>query len=578
MLIALLAYLGGMLTIVSPCILPVLPFVFARGDQPFVRGALPMLAGMALTFAVVASLAAIGGGWVVRANELGRWAALVLLGLFGLALIFPALSDRATRPLVAWGSRLSETAGKSGRTGLGSSLLLGVATGLLWAPCAGPILGIIFTTAAIQGASASTSLLLLAYALGAATSLALALLVGGRIFQRMKKSLRASEWLKRGLGVAVLVGVSAIALGLDTRVLAKLSTAQTSSLETGLAKALGVDMGPASSKLRRSGDGQLILPVEGELPELFGLGPWLNSEPLDLQKLRGKVVLVDFWTYSCINCLRSIPHVRAWHERYAKDGLVVIGVHAPEFAFERNPENVLQAVRELDIRYPVALDNQFKLWRALRNNYWPAHYFIDSYGRIRHHHFGEGSYDLSEEVIRQLLTEAGRPPAMARRGRIRLEGAEVAANLATLRSPETYTGYGRADRFVSPGGLVRDRSHSYSAAPLKLNDWTLEGAWTVGRQSSKLDARRGAIAYKFHARDLHLVLAAAGGKPVRFRVTLDGKPPGADAGVDINPDGSGVVTEERLYQLVRQKGPVRERTFRIEFAEPGVEAFAFTFG
>ena len=578
MLIALLAYLGGVLTIVSPCILPVLPFVFARGDQPFVRSGLPLLAGMALTFALVATLAAVGGGWVVQANEIGRWAALVLLAVFGLALIFPAIADRATRPLVAWGSRLSERAGQDGRGGIWSSALLGVATGLLWAPCAGPILGIIFTTAAIQGASASTTLLLLAYALGAATSLALALLVGGKVFQRMKKSLHATEWVKRGLGVLVLVGVTAIALGLDTRVLAQLSTAQTSSIESGLAKALGVDMGRASSEATRDQSGKLVLPVEGQLPELTGLGPWFNSEPLNLQQLRGKVVVIDFWTYSCINCLRSIPHVRQWHERYAKDGLVIIGVHAPEFAFERNPANVRRAIDDLGIEYPVALDNDYRLWRALKNNYWPAHYFVDAQGRIRHHHFGEGSYDLSEAVIRQLLTEAGHPPSAAVAGDMKLTGAEMAAAIDTLKSPETYIGYGRADRFVSPGGMLRDKRRTYSAAPLGLNQWSLEGDWTVGRQSGRLERRGGAIAYRFHARDLHLVLAAPEGKPVRFRITLDGGPPGADAGTDVKPDGSGTVTGERLYQLVRQKGPVRDRTFRIEFLDPGVEAFAFTFG
>jgi cytochrome c biogenesis protein CcdA len=238
MLLILLAYLGGVLTILSPCILPVLPFVFAKSDQPFVRSGLPLLVGMALTFALVATLAAVGGGWAVRANEIGRWVALGLLALFALTLIFPSLSDRMTRPLVALGSRMTEKTGQN--RGVGTSLLLGVATGLLWAPCAGPILGIIFTTAALKGASSSTTLLLLAYALGAATSLALALLAGGKIFSRMKKSLGAGEWIKKALGIAVLLGVAAIAAGFDTRVLASLSSAQTSGIETGLARALGV--------------------------------------------------------------------------------------------------------------------------------------------------------------------------------------------------------------------------------------------------------------------------------------------------------------------------------------------------
>jgi cytochrome c biogenesis protein CcdA/thiol-disulfide isomerase/thioredoxin len=319
---------------------------------------------MAATFAIVATLAAIGGGWAVRANQVGRWAALVLLALFGIALVFPAISDRLTRPLVALGSRLSERQ-PGEKDSIWSSAVLGIATGLLWAPCAGPILGIIFTAAALKGASASTTLLLLAYALGAATSLALALLVGGTVFARMKKSLGASERIRQVFGLLVLAGVGAIALGLDTRVLSKLSSAQTSGLESGLARTLGVSQRMDESNTRTNAMGELVLPVEGELPRLDGLGPWFNSPPLTREQLRGKVVVIDFWTYSCINCLRSLPYVKAWDEKYRKDGLVVIGVHAPEFAFEREPANVARAIADLGIRYPVALDNGYDLWRAL---------------------------------------------------------------------------------------------------------------------------------------------------------------------------------------------------------------------
>jgi cytochrome c biogenesis protein CcdA/thiol-disulfide isomerase/thioredoxin len=572
MLIALLAFFGGMLTIVSPCILPVLPFVFARADRSFTRGALPLLAGMALTFAVVATLAAVGGAWAVRANEVGRWAALLLLALFGLALVFPALSDRATRPLVALGSRLSE---RGDQESIWSSLVLGVATGLLWAPCAGPILGIIFTAAAIQGATLGTTLLLLAYALGAATSLALALLVGGRVYQRMKGSLHATEWVRRALGALVIAGVLAIALGLDTRVLAKLSSTQTNALESGIAQKLGLG-GSQQTEAKVGAGGRLELPVEGRLPSLDQLGPWINSAGLKPEQLKGKIVLIDFWTYSCINCIRSIPYVRAWHEAYADEGLVVIGIHAPEFAFERNPDNVRKAVADLGIRYPVALDNDLIVWTALKNNYWPAHYFFDAQGRQRYHHFGEGNYARSEMVIRQLLAEAGRAPKSASMAQGVTRGAEIPAAIASIRSPETYIGYGRADRFVSPGGQVRDAAKTYAAAPLELNDWSLEGNWTIKRQSGVLNSAPGVIAYRFHSRDLHLVLSAT--KPVRFRVTIDGKAPGTDSGVDVKADGTGVVTNERLYQLVRQKGEVRDRTFRIEFLDPGAEAFAFTFG
>src|SRR3954465_3854222 len=286
MLIILLAYLGGILTIVSPCILPVLPFVFARAGRSFARSTMPMLAGMAATFAIVATLAAVGGGWAVRANQVGRWAALVLLALFGIALVFPSISDRLTRPLVALGSRMSEREGQS--ESVWSSAVLGVATGLLWAPCAGPILGIIFTAAALNGASFNTTLLLLAYALGAATSLGLALVIGSKVFARMKKSLGASERIRQALGVLVLVGVAAIALGLDTRVLSKVSSAQTSSLESSLAGRLGASQSMDETATRTNAAGELVLPALGTLPSLAGLGPWFNSGVLTNQELKGK--------------------------------------------------------------------------------------------------------------------------------------------------------------------------------------------------------------------------------------------------------------------------------------------------
>jgi len=577
MLIILLAFLGGMLTIVSPCILPVLPFVFARAGRSFARSTLPMLAGMAVTFAAVASLAAIGGGCAVRANEIGRWAALLLLALFGIALIFPSISERLTRPLVALGARLSKRQ-PGQRESLWSSALLGVATGLLWAPCAGPILGIIFTAAAINGATFNTSLLLLAYALGAATSLALALLIGGSLFARMKRSLGATERIRQLLGVAVLIGVAAIALGLDTRVLAKLSSAQTAGLESSLARKLGLGQDMGASRTGTDAMGQLILPVEGVLPPLDDIGPWLNSRPLTREQLKGKVVVIDFWTYSCINCLRSIPYVIAWDRQYRKDGLVVIGVHAPEFAFERDVANVAKAARELGIRYPVALDNQFKLWSALKNNYWPAHYFVDAQGRVRYHHFGEGDYERSERVIRQLLAEAGRAPMSAARAEPRASGAQAAASAGKGTTHETYVGYGRADRFASPGGMLSDQPKNYAARPMELHQWALAGQWTVGRQSARSAASGARIAIRFRGRDLHLVLGPASGKPVRFKVTLDGRAPGRDAGLDIDANGIGVVTDQRLYQLIRHKGPPRERTFEIEFLDPDAEAYAFTFG
>jgi cytochrome c biogenesis protein CcdA/thiol-disulfide isomerase/thioredoxin len=572
-ILLLLAYLGGAFTIVSPCILPVLPFVFAGADKPFVKSGLPLLLGMAATFAGVATLAAVGGSWAVRANGVGRAAAMAVLGLFGLMLIFPSLSDRLTRPLVALGARLTNSADRDARDGsFAASLLLGVATGLLWAPCAGPILGLILTAAALKGASLGTTGLLLAYAAGAGTSLALALLVGGRVFAAMKRALKAGEWIRRGLGVLVLAGVAAIGLHLDTGLLTRLSAVSTSRLEAALLRR--AHLGPHDSDVMGSGP----LPVEGMAPPLEGAVTWINSPPLTRQALKGKVVLVDFWTYSCINCLRSLPYVKAWAAKYADQGLVVIGVHTPEFAFEREPDNVRKAVRDLGLTFPVAVDSNHRIWDAFHNNYWPADYFIDGQGRIRAHHFGEGDEVQSERIIQRLLAENGDPALKEGVVSVQGQGATAAADMSDIRSGETYLGYGRGENFV--GDVVRDLPHLYAAPHLlQRNAWSLSGIWTVGAEHASLDRAGGAVAFRFHARDLHMVLSPGpDGKPVRFHVLLDGHPPGADHGVDTDAQGQGVVRGQRLYQLVRQSGPVADRTFEIVFDDPGVQAFTFTFG
>jgi cytochrome c biogenesis protein CcdA/thiol-disulfide isomerase/thioredoxin len=600
MTLIFLAYLGGVLTILSPCILPVLPFVFARAGQPFVRSTLPMLCGMAATFALVAALAAVGGSWAVHANQYGRYAALLMLTIFGLALVFPALSDRLARPLVAIGGRLSQSSGEK-KSSAWSSLLLGIGTGLLWAPCAGPILGLVLTGAALHGANVGTLGLLFAYALGAATSLAIALLIGGRIFQAMKSSLGTGEWVRRSLGVLVLAAVAAIALGLDTGLLSRVSTANTTSIEQSLLERIFSNtadssasptssviapgqtdamMAAAPAMTRIAGKESLDLPVEGTLPSLDGAVEWLNSPPLNAEGLRGKVVLIDFWTYSCVNCLRTLPYVRAWAEKYKDQGLVVIGVHSPEFAFEKDIDNVRRAIADLKIGYPVAVDNNYAIWRAFNNQYWPAHYFIDAQGRIRHHHFGEGEYAQSEQIIQQLLAEAGANQVSTGIVAPDTSGAALAPAAANVQSPETYIGYERAANFASPGGAIQDESHSYAPpTELRTNDWGLTGTWIVADEKASLVNAGGGITYRFHARDLNLVLGpASDGKPIRFQVRIDGKPPAGDHGVDTDAEGRGVVTGQRLYQLLRVQGDVRDHRFDIEFIDPGVEAFAFTFG
>jgi len=637
-LLLILAYVGGVLTVVSPCILPVLPFVFTRAGQPFWRAGAPMLAGMAVSFALVATLAAVAGNWVVTVNQAGRWLAMGLFAVFGLALLWPGIAARLSAPVVALGGRLSRRAEGGG---IGGSALLGVATGLLWAPCAGPVLGLILTGAALNGPNVSTSLLLFAYAAGAATSLALALRVGDRVFAAMKRALGIGEWTRRVMGALVLAAVGGIALGLDTGLLTQMSSASTNAIEQRLIAgfqaaatdpAAGSAMMPGSAAMMSSdaammrGDASMmrgnfammdgnsammgansammaanpammmaanpasnanaVLPVEGQAPPLDGVTQWLNAPPLTMELLKGKVVLIDFWTYSCINCLRAIPYVRAWAEKYKDQGLVVIGVHTPEFAFERNLDNVKRAIAKQQIPYPIAVDNSYAVWRAYQNQYWPAHYFIDAQGRIRYHHFGEGDYEQSERVIQQLLAEAGQTNEATDMASdfvsVVATGAEAAPDFRNVFSPETYVGFARAENFVSPGGFARDAVKDYADGDPRLNEWGLTGTWKVQAQHASLQSAPGGIVFGFHARDLHLVLGpGAGGRPVRFKVTLDGMPPGAAHGVDVNEQGEGVVAEERLYQLIRQSdasGGIGARRFEIRFLDPGVEAYAFTFG
>jgi thiol-disulfide isomerase/thioredoxin len=326
--------------------------------------------------------------------------------------------------------------------------------------------------------------------------------------------------------------------------------------------------------------GSTARPGEGELASLANATEWLNSPPLTAAGLRGKVVLIDVWTYTCINWQRTLPHVRAWNEKYKDQGLVVIGVHAPEFAFERNLDNVRRFTRDLKVEYPVAVDNDFAIWRAFRNQYWPALYFVDAQGRVRHHQFGEGDYEQSEKVIQQLLTEAGARGVRTDLVSVEGRGAEADADWGDLASAENYVGYERTEHFSSPGGVVEDKRHVYAVpASLALNHWALSGEWTVGKQATALHTADGRIAYRFHARDLHLVMGpAVRGRSVRFRVRIDGQPPGAAHGTDVDAEGNGTVTGQRLYQLIRQPKPIVDRQFEIEFLEPGVEAFAFTFG
>ena len=326
------------------------------------------------------------------------------------------------------------------------------------------------------------------------------------------------------------------------------------------------------------------LPIEGELPAGKAT-EWLNSPPLTGAELRGKVILIDFWTYSCVNWRRTLPYVRSWADKYKDYGLVVIGVHTPEFEFEKNVDNVRRAAKDMKIAYPIAVDSDREIWRAFNNDFWPALYFVDSQGRIRYHYLGEGQYEHSERIIQELLAEAGVAGFDRKPVSVHPRGAEVAADLGSLKSPETYAGTEQAQNFASPGGAVLNKPTGYEIPKrLALNHWALAGVWTVRKDAIALSESGGRIAYRFHARDLNLVMGPASrgtasrGTAVRFRVLINGKPPGAAHGSDVDADGKGTVAEQKLYQLIRQPKPIADREFEIEFLDQGVEVFSFTFG
>ncbi len=384
----------------------------------------------------------------------------------------------------------------------------------------------------------------------------------------MKRGLGAEEWVRRGLGVAVVAGVVVIALGWDTRFLSQFTFLSTASTEQKLISQLSQQPGTT------------LVAETSAMPPLTGATQWLNSPPLSSESLRGKVVLVDFWTYSCINCLRTLPYLKAWNEKYHDQGLVIIGVHSPEFAFEKDQHNVEQAVRDLGITYPVAMDNQYAIWNAFSNQYWPAHYLIDATGKIRQQHFGEGAYQETEQMIQTLLRESHQGVLALGNELVTVAGTgTTAATVITTQSPETYIGFKRQQNLASPETIKHDVTAHYSTpGTLKTNQWGLSGDWQISAESAALQTSGGTISYRFQGRDLHLVLGSHNGKPVHFKVTLDGVSPGADHGTDIDAQGNGMIQEQRLYQLIRQSGKISVHTFRIEFLDADAEAFAFTFG
>lgn len=394
----LIAFLGGVLTLFSPCILPVIPLLLSstRGN---VRTTLLTLLGLASGFATLASLAAVSANWVIEASVWGRYLALAILTLSALALLSARVSACLSRPWLWLGARLQGDARRLPPAL--SAWLLGVASGLLWAPCAGPILGLILSGAMLEGPSANTTLLLFSFGLGSAVALAILILLGRVALRRLRPSLRLIEWLRRGAGALALLAIIGIASGLNAQLANPAMSGLLSTLERRMLEVVPRVFEGLVGSARAAVP--VHLPDLGLAPELSGVTQWLNSAPLDWTQLRGKVVLVDFWTYDCINCRNSLPYVNQWAQRYAEQGLVVVGVHTPEYPRERIVANVRQAIKQLGIRHPVAIDNQYQVWSAFGNQYWPAHYFIDAEGHIRHAHMGEGDYAEQERVIQELL-------------------------------------------------------------------------------------------------------------------------------------------------------------------------------
>ena len=392
----------------------------------------------------------------------------------------------------------------------------------------------------------------------------------------MKHSLSVQVWIRCVLGVAVILGVVAIATGWETSFI-RFSFVDTVRAQERL---IGPFHPEEPAFLTASAAESLPALVDGgPLPDFGRAVAWLNSAPLSRESLRGKVVLVNFWTYSCINSLRELPYMKSWAAKYKDAGLVVIGVHSPEFGFERERANVENAVRELKVTYPVAIDSDHRIWEAFNNEYWPADYFIDGKGQIRYHHFGEGDYGESEHVIQELLKANGAVDLNENAVRTSADGVETPPS-GDVQSPETYVGYRQAQRFASAERVAQDSQKTYSPpATPSLNRWGLGGSWNVGAESGVLQSAPGKIVFRFHSRDLHMVLGPTkDGKPIRFTVTLDGAAPGENSGVDSAPDGTGEVREPRLYQLIRQKGHIGDRTFEIDFFDSGLQAFSFTFG
>jgi cytochrome c biogenesis protein CcdA/thiol-disulfide isomerase/thioredoxin len=577
-----IAFLAGIVTALSPCVLPVLPVAMAGAVTAGRRRPLGVVAGfvatlVAFTLALTTAFEAIGLS-ASRQRDLG----VILLVAFGLTMVVPSLGDRIAKwlgPVVHLGSRLPK-----GGEGFAGGVLMGVGLGLVWAPCAGPVFSAVAAANATGTAGAGTWLVLLAYALGAALPM-LAIMLGG---QRLSRRLTPKAVpIRAGMGVLLVAAGALIFTGADTRFTVWVVAAVPSYTETlqaaertgGAAGALDrlqgrdADRSPVAAKPTpapsQPAQAEVDLPVYGEAPELTGISRWLNAEgtPRTLAALRGRVVLIDFWTYSCINCIRTIPHLREWDRAYRDKGLTIVGVHTPEFAFERDPGNVRKAIEDLGVTWPVALDPDYQTWNAWGNRYWPAKYLIDKTGKVRAYHFGEGAYEETEDQVRALLAQTG-PRAK--------DAPETGPRGHQPLTPESYLGYARIDRFDSTPAARPDQPQRYTAPDeLPADHLGYSSTATIGAEHVQA-GRDFAIDLAFRARQVFLVLGGDG-TPLTGQVLLDGRPiPASLAGDDVGPNGRLVVTDHRLYRLADLGKPGTGRiTIRLA---PGTSAYAFTFG
>jgi len=544
------AFVAGVVTAISPCVLPVLPVLLAGGTAGTNRRPFAIVAGLVASFTVFTLSAAALLSALGLPDDLLRNIAIGVVFLVGLALLWPWLGEQLSRPFLRLGRRAPGD--------VGGGFLLGASLGLVFTPCAGPVIGAVATLAATRSFSFDAVAITLAYALGAGLVL-LGLAFAGRRGLALPSVRRHAPLVRRALGGAVVVTAGLMAWGVDaqlrtnvpeyTRALQRLETsAEVSGRIEGV-------IGPRSATAVMASENDLD--DFGPAPEFAGIESWLNTEPLTLDELRGKVVVIDFWTYSCINCLRTLPYLKRWDEAYRDKGLVLVGVHSPEFAFERVPSNVEDAVERLGVRYPVALDNEFDTWTAWGNRYWPAKYFVDRAGNVRYAHFGEGDYEGSEEVIRTLLAEPGLPDPVS--GEIDGERA------GPVGTPESYLGYARIERFAS-GEIARDREEEYAfPATLGFNEVAYSGRWTVEAERTVAgdDAR---LRLNYTASEANLVLGTDGPESGTVEVFVDGE-----------PQGSVEVTRDDIYRLVSLPGDARERILELHVS-PGVAAYAFTFG